>query len=117
MKNTLGFRNVAVEGRQRRSQPTPVDQKIARDAMLDMTRATQDLMSILGLPYEAAGDFGRLRLVSIRKAREATTANTHTAGEIRITGGANSFGHEWTHAMDHELADRLIGSPATRTTC
>ena len=110
MQNTMGFRNVSVEGRREGSEPTPVDRKIARDAMLDMTRATQDLMSDLGLPYEAAGDFGRLRLVIDPEGSKSYYGAYSTAGEIRITGGANSFGHEWAHAMDHKLADRLMGA-------
>jgi hypothetical protein len=112
MQNTLGFRDVAVEGRQEGSEPSPVDRKIARDAMLDMTRATQDLMSDLGLPYEAAGDFGRLRLVIDPEGSKGYYGQYSTAGEIRITGGANSFGHEWAHAMDHKLAERLTGNPS-----
>ena len=109
MQNTFGFKSVELAP----DAKGMVDQKIARDAMLDMTRATQDLMSTLGLPYEAASLNGRLKLVLDPEGKRGYHGRYSTAGEINIAGGANSFGHEWTHAVDHMLAERLTGGTGT----
>ncbi len=93
-----------------------VDQKIARDALLDLIRATQDMMSSIGLPYESASLNGRLKLVLDPEGKRSYYGQYSTAGEIRLTGGANSFGHEWTHAVDHMLAERLTGNPGLMNT-
>ena len=113
MVNTFGFRDVQVVGARKGSEATPVDHKIARDAMLDSTRAIQDLMASLGQPYEAASDFGRLNLVYDPEGSKNYYGMYSTKGEIRLTGGVNSFGHEWTHAVDHMLIDRLMGAGNT----
>ena len=109
MQNTFGFKSVELAPDARGQ----VDQKIARDAMLDMTRATQDLMSSLGLPYEAASLNGRLKLTFDPRGKRDYHGRFSNAGEINIAGGANSFGHEWTHAVDHVLAERLTGNTGT----
>ena len=109
MQNIFGFKSVELAPDARGQ----VDQKVARDGMLDMTRATQDLMSSLGLPYEAASLNGRLKLTFDPRGKRNYHGRFSTAGEINIAGGANSFGHEWTHAVDHALAERLTGNTGT----
>jgi hypothetical protein len=89
-----------------------VDQKVARDAMLDMTRSITDGMATLGEPYAAASNNGQVKLVLEPRGSTGYHGVYSTAGEIRIVGGANSFGHEWTHAIDHTVAERLTGNPA-----
>ena len=108
MMNTFGFRDVRVS-----EQGTAVDNYQARNAMLDMTRAVQDLMSSLGLPHETASLNGRLSLVYEPAGRQKPFGSyAPGSGEIMISGRANSFGHEWTHAVDHLLAE---GMPKTAT--
>lgn len=108
MINKFGFKSVKVEtgggtGR--------VDQRIARDAMLDATRAITDGMASLGLPHKAASLNGRLALVYDPEGKvNYYGAYELGTGVIRIMGGANSFGHEWTHAVDHMLAERFTGN-------
>ena len=112
MQRKFGFASVEVVGARGRDA-TPVDQKIARDAMLDMTRAMVDGMAALNLPHAAASLHGRLKLViEPEGSRPYHGAYVPAEGEIRITGAANSFGHEWTHAIDHDLAKRWANDPS-----
>jgi hypothetical protein len=109
MEKKFGFSSVEVVGA--RGEPASrVDQKIQRDAMLDMTRAMHDLMASLGLPLEAASNHGTLRLV-LAPAEPGAYGAYVSDGTINVKGGANSFGHEWIHAIDHILAERFTGNP------
>jgi hypothetical protein len=109
MINKFGFQSVKVETSGGTGR---VDQKIARDAMLDATRAITDGMASLGLPHKAASLNGRLKLVYDPEGKvNYYGAYEPGSGTIRIMGGANSFGHEWTHAVDHLLSERLTGNP------
>jgi hypothetical protein len=89
-----------------------VEQHQAVQAMLDMTRAMQDGMASLGLPHEAASFNGRLRLVLEPESKPGPFGTYVSNGTITIRGGANSYGHEWTHGLDHMLAERFTGNPA-----
>ena len=109
MKNTFGFKNVELAP----DAKGMVDQKVARDAMLDMTRATQDMMGSLAYPYEAASLNGKLNLVFDPRGKRAYHGMFSTNGQINLAGGANSFGHEWSHAVDHDLAERAVASGRT----
>lgn len=102
MVNKFGFTGVEVIGA--RGEASRVDQHTAVQAMLDMTRAMTDAMAGMGLPHSAASLNGRLKLILEPKgSRDYYGSYQPATGEIRITGGANSFGHEWTHAIDHYL--------------
>jgi len=110
MEKKFGFSSVEVVGA-RGEAPSRVDQKTSRDAMLDMTRATHDAMAVLGLPPEAASLNGALRLVIEPTGKANYYGAYEHSGVIHVMGGANSFGHEWTHAIDHLLAERFTGNP------
>ena len=110
MEKKFGFKSVTVIG-PRGEAPSRVDLKIARDAMLDMTRATHDLMAVLGLPAEAASDHGNLRLVIDPTGKPGYFGSYVSDGTIHVVAGANSFGHEWMHAIDHLLAERFTNNP------
>ena len=107
LQTKYGFRSVEVLGRN-------VDQKRGRDALLDMHRAMGDMAAALGEPFDAMSLGAKTRLVidpagSVKRFGQYDPA-TQT---LRVSGGANSFGHEWIHAVDHMLAERLTGNPAS----
>jgi hypothetical protein len=101
MEHAFGFRKVSLA-----HDATPVDAKTARDHMLDMTRSIQDMMASLGETPDAASINGRVALtfdpLGKRNYYGAYDPGTKT---IRISGNANSFAHEWAHAVDHFLAE------------
>ena len=114
MENTFGFRDVRLA-----DDATPVDAKIIRDAMLDATRAMQDMMASEGQPYEAASLHGRLTLVFDPEGKRAYYGRyapglAPVLAKFVSLAGPTRFGHEWTHAVDHLLADQLSGQPLTR---
>ena len=111
MQDKFGFTNVEVVG-YRNQTATPVDHFHAVNAMLDMTRAITDAMAGLGLPHTAASLDGRLSLVLEPKSKNNAFGAYEHSGVIHIKGGANSFGHEWTHAVDHLLAERFTNNPS-----
>ena len=110
MEKKFGFSSVEVVGARGEARQ-PGRQKTSRDAMLDMTRATHDLMAVLGLPPEAASDHGNLRLVIEPTGKANYYGAYEHSGVIHVMGGANSFGHEWIHAIDHLLAERFTNNP------
>lgn len=114
LQRKFGFTGVEVVG-PRGQDASRVDQRLARDAMLDLTRATQDMMSVLGHPVDAASFGGKVRLVFDPEGRVnyyGRYSADSSGRTIRVMTGANSFGHEWTHGLDHALAERLTGNPA-----
>jgi hypothetical protein len=107
--NKFGFKSVEVV----RTGAGRVDERNAVNAMLDMSRAIQDYMAALGQPPEAASFHGAFKLVFDPQGKvNHYGAYVPALGEIRVTSGANSFGHEWTHAIDHMLANRYIKNTA-----
>ena len=112
MVNKFGFKSVDVVGAHG-PDATPVDQHIAVEHMLDVTRAIQDGMATQGLPHIAASDGGKLSLKIIPQGQGGHFGSYEPqTGIIEVMGGANSFGHEWIHAVDHLIAERLTGDPA-----
>ena len=107
MQDVFGFKEV-----RQSADTTPVDAKNNRDAMLDATRAIQDMMASLNQPHKNASLDGRLSLTFEPEGkRNYAGAYDPRTNEILLTGGANSFGHEWIHARDHFLAERLLNHP------
>lgn len=111
VKSKFGFKDVQVVGA-RGGGASPVEHFIARNALLDMTRAMTDMSSVLGLPYTDMSRNGTLKLVIVPEGkRDFYGRYTLQSGTIEVMGRANSFGHEWAHAWDHDLAQRLTGNP------
>ena len=112
MATKFGFQDVTVAGARGRDA-SRVDLKIARDAMLDMTRAMQDMAQSLSLPHSAMSLNGRLKLVIDPEGKVTYFGAYEPLSQtLRVMGGANSFGHEWTHATDHLLGERVSRAPA-----
>ena len=110
-KDLFGFREVRVPGRGGR-EPTRVELHQAAEAILDTTRAYKDGMAAVGLPYEAASNHGKLALEYVPKGSTNWFGQYVFDGTIKIQSGANAYGHEWTHAIDHMLAERFTNNPA-----
>lgn len=105
-KTKFGFDNVTVDPR--------ADTYDTRNALLDFHRAAQDMVSALGMPIDMVG----LKIPGQNKPG----INLHIAGPqgrvlgsytpatrtILIAGRANSFGHEWIHALDHDMVDTMF---------
>jgi hypothetical protein len=111
MATKFGFGSVDVVGA--RGDATPVDQHRANQAMLDMTRAMTDWTAAFGLPRSGASLDGFIKrlILEPKGSRDYYGSYQPSTGEIRITGGANAFGHEWTHALDHYLTEKYTGNP------
>jgi hypothetical protein len=84
--------------------------------MLNTYRAMHDMMASLKLPLDQASLGGRLAL-HIEPMREAKKGggyfgmydpNTHS---LHLADGANSFAHEWVHALDHQLTTIMGTDP------
>jgi hypothetical protein len=116
MKDHFGFKDVRLEGwKEGSDNPSPVDRHIAQQAMLDMVRAMHDGMKALNLPPEQASLNGKLSLTLVPQGKRpyyGLYRLGRRSGEIEIMAGANSFGHEWIHARDHALSERLTGNPS-----
>ena len=114
LKNKFGYSSVDIVGA--RGQPaSQVDQRMARDFMLDLTRATTDMFAALNYPLDAASLGGRLRLEFVPEGKTSWLGQYAwgSSGKvIRVQSGANSYGHEWTHALDHQLTERYTQDPA-----
>src|SRR5207344_2749682 len=98
MEDKFGFTSVEVAGTRGR-EPTPVEQHQAVETMLNWTRAFQDGMATMALPVSAISRYGKLSLVldprGSKREFGSYQVSPTTPGVIHITGGANSFGHEW----------------------
>lgn len=107
--NKFGFNSVTVERSAGTGRP---DARRAVDAMMNLSRALHDGMASMGLPLEAASNFGKLKLVFDPEGK-VNYLGAYFPGkqEIRLQGGANSYGHEWIHAIDHAMAERFTGNP------
>jgi hypothetical protein len=105
LQDHFGFRNVTV---------TPgTNPMYARDTMLDLTRAAQDMAHALGMRPQLISLDGRLAFqIEPRGKREYFGAYDGGTKTIHLVNDANSFGHEWVHALDHHLTEQLLNNPA-----
>lgn len=111
IENTFGFK-VAVD-------PKMQPQK-AIDSMLDGYRNMQWMAHALGYPLPAMSLNGKLNL-NLEPFKPTKTylglysydpaTGQHT---IHMPDRSNSFAHEWTHALDHELVTKLAVNPTAR---
>ena len=105
MKSLFGFREVTINPRQK---PREV-----ADQLADFYQNAQSMAAALGMPMSGISLDGRLTFTTKPYAnpRQALGSYAPVAREITIPGRSNSFAHEWTHAWDHYLSDKLAGNP------
>jgi hypothetical protein len=106
VQDTFGFASVARKGPQ--GEALAVD---ARDSLLDLYRNGQFMSHVLALPQKA---LGLLNTLSINFERDKSRYfGAYYPGQkmIALPGRTNSFAHEWMHALDHFLNEKLNGRP------
>ena len=107
LKDHFGFRDVTVA--------PGTNPMYARDTMLDVTRAAQDMTHALGMRPQLISLDGKLSFqIEPKGKREYLGAYDPNTKTIHLVNDANSFGHEWIHALDHQLTDDLLNNPAFR---
>jgi len=102
---TSDFRDVVVE------KGTAPRQGL--NVLMDLHRAAQDMIAVLNLPHDLIGLQGKVALILSGKfTGENKTADAFyqfATRSIHLTHErVNAFGHEWIHALDHDLLDRLM---------
>lgn len=95
----FGFKEVKIK-----DNAHPVE---TRDSMLDGYRGISDMMYRLALPLNAVSLNGTLTLQfePFDKKNAYYGAYTPSTRTIHMPGRSNSFGHEWMHALDHQVTD------------
>lgn len=83
-----------------------VADRFAIDQMLDMLQNVQGMAHILGIPAKGIGLGGSLGLVIEGKSRSLGWYRPDT-GVIGLAKRSNSFAHEWAHAFDHFLLEKI----------
>src|SRR6185312_15463893 len=84
------------------------DHRHAVDQLQDGYRNLQMMAHVLGVPETTLSDNGRISL-AMRSNRRAGFFGAYMprTRTIALTGRANSFAHEFGHALDHMLIERL----------
>ena len=108
--STFGFR-VEVDG---------ANPRFAIDQLLDAYHNLRFMAHAMGIAHDGLGldNTLTLRLASRRRmdqrSRMRGALGVYDGGDRSITlpDRSNSFAHEWAHALDHFLADRLLAQPA-----
>lgn len=77
----------------------------ARDQMADAYRNLSFVASVLGLPAKAIGLSNTLSLTLVKRA--PYLGALIDGNMIVMPGRSNSFGHEWGHALDYWLLNRI----------
>jgi hypothetical protein len=107
VKAKFGFNDVVIHA--------SADAKQTNDQLLDTYKSGQDMANALSLPYTALGMNGRITLRLQGQGRRdyygVYEPGTMTVG---VVGQAQSFMHEWIHALDHMLSDQLVNAPNRR---
>ena len=103
----FGYKDVLVRGDK--------DKKEAVDQLLDLYRASHDMMASLALPLNMASLEGDLtiHLEPLKFTKKGGYFGMYSPRDqsLHLVGRANSFGHEWIHALDHKLSEQLAVSP------
>lgn len=86
-----------------------MDRLQTRNILLDVYRASTDMMASLGYPTDALGLRKTVGLILEPYTPKAQYSGMYDPNTrvIHLTGTANSLGHEWTHALDHWLLDQV----------
>jgi hypothetical protein len=105
VRDTFGFKDVKIDPSQ--------NPKEVRDQLSNFYQNGREMASALGMPESAIGLDGKLTFTTkpYRQRNQALGTYYPQARAIEIPGRSNSFAHEWTHALDHELADQLANNP------
>jgi len=111
LRQTFGFVDINF-GRGR----TKSSAKTANDQMLDAYRNVRFMMHVLGLPIKGVSLDGTLSLSLERVNSSYYGVYRPDLREVGLPGRSNSFAHEWAHALDHWLVDRLNKNPNGLTT-
>ena len=108
VKNTFGFKDVVVDPKQ--------SPKEARDQLSNFYQNAREMTQALGMPYSALGLNGRLTLTTASFREKSRYLGYYRPRDqvLHIPGRSNSFAHEWTHGLDHYLADVLANNPKGR---
>lgn len=88
-----------------------LQERFAIDQMLDAYQNVHGMAHVLGLPLNAMSLGGKLKLELVKNAR-FLGAYSHGASTIYLPKRSNSFAHEWGHAIDYHLMDRMGTDPA-----
>jgi hypothetical protein len=100
----FGFESVTIDPKH-----APLD---VRNHMLDMYAGIQNMTASLGMPHSMGSLDGRLRLHLQPDARGRPFGTYDPVTKtITLTGRANSFAHEWGHALDHHLVEQVAAAP------
>ena len=104
VRDQFGFRDVTIA--------PGTNPMYARDTLLDFTRAAQDMANALGMRPGLISLDGKLAFqIEPRGKRSYLGAYDLGTKTIHLVNDANSFGHEWIHALDHQLTDELLNYP------
>ena len=104
VRDHFGFREVSVD--------PGTNPMFVRDTLLDFTRAAQDMANSLGMRTSLISLDGRLAFrIEQKGAKDYLGAYDGGTKTIHLVNDANSFGHEWIHALDHLLTERLLQNP------
>ncbi|WP_432468782.1 CLCA_X family protein [Agarivorans sp. Z349TD_8] len=107
IKNTFGFAGLSIG-----AWVTAQEKVLAANLLFD---ALADLAFLLNLPPQALGLRGHLNLAfghgGQRLAQAHYALNSRTLA-LAKNAGAGALAHEWWHAFDHYMADKLFVEPA-----
>lgn len=105
LKSKFGFKDVVSDKSQH--------PKEVRDHLSSFYQNAQEMTDALGMPSKAIGLDGNLTFNTKPFRKNANVLGSYAPGSktITIPGTSNSFAHEWTHALDHHLSDKLANNP------
>lgn len=83
----------------------------AIDQLLDAHQTLQGMASVLGIAPRALSLGGTLKLKLVGKAG-FLGSYSHGKAEVTLPKRSNSFSHEWGHALDYYLLDRVSDEQA-----
>lgn len=110
LKRIYGFKDVVVD-------PKAQPQKVI-DTLLDAHHNLQWMAHALGYSEKGMSLNGELtlRLEPFKGDAKKTYLGLYDPNtkSIHMPDRSNSFAHEWTHALDHALMDKLANSPVAR---
>eukprot|EP00752_Nemacystus_decipiens_P019185 g17241.t1 len=101
-KKRFGFKAVSAKGR--RGPAKGID---ATNQLKDAHRGLQEMAHVLGMPVDGFGLKGSLSLSLERRHSGYLGVYSPATRSIYLPGRSNSFAHEWFHALDHHLSDRV----------